>query len=240
LAAAITGGARLGKTWHSHLDICSVTGHRMATPMTSHIEFYNRVGACPVPAERCRVVRDASSNVPRGYFTLATPGDPIDFMLVAQNPGQADGREIGMYFDGAAVGEKHLEFTHTLFIDGRGGRFHRAVNEWVETITGLPLADAWRRCVYTNAVKCTTAENEKPCRAALSSCAQRWFRDEVNLWKPAMLVGLGGYAARALTSLGIPSLSMLHPSHREGKSAERQHLEALVLRLAEIRKRGSI
>ncbi len=206
---------------------------------SSHLEFYNKVAACPVPAADCQVLRDAFSNVPRGYFTLASPGDPIDFMFVAQNPGKIPPQsiEIGMYPAGVDIAKAHLAFTHALFIEGKGERFHKVINTWMAAITGLPLKQAWGRCLYTNMVKCTTAKNALPCRMAIQNCSKQWFLDEVALWKPRIVVGMGVFAAGALKSLGIPCFAMLHPRHRKGKAAERQHLEALVASLAEHRNR---
>ena len=126
--------------------------------------------------------------------------------------------------------------SHSPFIDHQGDRFHNTINDWVEAITGLPLMMAWGQCVYTNMVKCTTEGNALPCKMAVHECSQRWFRDEVALRQPKVIVGMGGFAVKALTSLGIACFPMPHPSHREGKQYERQYLDALVARLGDLRK----
>ena len=189
--------------------------------------FYASIVGCP---QRCNgIVRDAESNIPRGFFTLAAPGDPIDLMLVAQNPGQPMGIEERRYagLSAAAAAQSHVDFVRECF-RGRGKTFHKRLLAWMQDLLGVDSADAvFRRVVYTNLVKCTTPNNNAPSGALFRQCYTQNFQREIRFWNPRRVVGLGSKTCDALRQLRVDCLPLPHPSHREDNLYHKEKLEAI-------------
>jgi hypothetical protein len=69
----------------------------------NRIDLYAGVTGCPLMCSD--IIRDGNSNIPRGFYTRAQVGDPIDLMVVGINPGQPMESEIGIY-SGMSPGRK--------------------------------------------------------------------------------------------------------------------------------------
>jgi uracil-DNA glycosylase len=197
------------------------------------LELYESVISCP---KHCNgIVRDSHTNVPRGFFTLAQPGDEIDLLVVAQNPGQpmSRGGEANLYrsLQARAGANTHLEFVGRCFFTDEGKTFHKRLVEWLAELFNVNHLLVFHRVVYTNAVKCTTAENRVPTRVTVQTCVALHLKREIQLWKPTLVVGLGRATQTFLRKCGIQHEPLPHPSHRRGRGSHLGQLHALRAKL---------
>lgn len=204
-----------------------------ARSMTS---LYGQVMCCPL---RCSdVVRDECTHVPRGFFTLAAPGDPVRLMVVALNPGQPSVAETDAYAVNSSVRDAadsrvaaHLAHAKGAFLGAAGGTFHRRLVAWLAEALHTTAHDVFRHAVYTNLVKCTTRANAVPKPATRQACHAAHLSREIAAWRPSVVVALGRVVASELVRLGIDHAQLPHPSHREGADHHRPFVRALQERL---------
>jgi hypothetical protein len=79
------------------------------------IDLYTLVTGCPLVCSD--IMRDGKSNIPRGFYTTAEVGDPIDLLVIAINPGQPMETEFGIYSSLSPSRQviTHLEFAGEAF-----------------------------------------------------------------------------------------------------------------------------
>jgi hypothetical protein len=191
------------------------------------LDLFEGVAAC---RNSCaEILIDNHTNIPRGYFTLACPGDAIDLMLVAQNPGQPMPQENRVYqgLTPRDAASKHLKFVHGCFLSNDGKQFHARLNSWMSELFQIPVSEMWKRVVYTNAVKCTTIRNALPLSAVAQSCIGLHLRRELLVWNPKVTVALGNGASVLLKQCGIAHEVLPHPSHRRENSYHGPALDVL-------------
>ena len=181
----------------------------------NRIDLYSEVTGCPLMCSD--ILRDDGTNIPRGFYTKAQVGDPIDLMVVAINPGQPRASEIGIY-SGMSPGEQAatcLEFAHAAFEPPYGKTFFKRLAKWLSYVLGVSEEVVFERVVYTNAVKCTTQNNKKPVWETALTCYRHHLSKEIELWEPRLIVALGNSSSEYLAGLGISFEFLPHPSHRE-------------------------
>lgn len=201
------------------------------------LKLYTSVVSCPLLCTG--IIRDADSHIPRGFFTLAEPGDEISLLVVGQNPGQPHGAaEAGLYsgLSPSQATRKHLQFVKECFLGGIGKPFHRRLLDWLCDLLKVSSSEVFRQVVYTNLVKCSTPDNKVPRRDLVSTCYAQHLRREIAAWQPRIVVGLGTTTCKALPdllrNLPIKVHSLPHPSHRERGNYHRSYLEDIRRALA--------
>ena len=181
------------------------------------------------------IIRDTDAYIPRGFYTQATPGDAISLMVIAQNPGRPMHIQLEGYAGLTAeqAAERHFEFVEKCFLGVEGKPFHYRLLAWLCDLLGEPPGEVFNRVVYTNLVKCSTPENKMPKRPLIATCYAQHLQREIDLWRPAAIVGLGYATCEALRRLGIQIHELPHPSHREHAEFHRPYLERIRAALAQ-------
>ena len=178
-------------------------------------DFYGTIVGCPLSCTG--ILRDETSNIPRGFYTQAKPGDIITLMVVGINPGQVMSDEINLYAnpDPKEKARIHLQFADRVYTNNAGKRFHKRLLNWLSNILQKPQEVVFQETVYTNLVKCTTPNNKMPSLEVGRTCFSQNFQRELNFWKPKAVIALGVHCDSLLTKLGIPHDFLPHPSHHE-------------------------
>ena len=178
-------------------------------------EFYGTIVGCPLSCPN--ILRDENSNIPRGFYTQASPGDAISLMVVAINPGQTMADETNIYANLSPTDKAriHLQFVDQIFTKNAGKRFHKRLINWLSHILQKPPESVFREVVYTNLVKCSTPGNRMPTPEVGKACFTQNFQRELDFWKPKTVISLGVHCDSLLTKLGIPHQFLPHPSHHE-------------------------
>ena len=196
--------------------------------MTS-VELYTHVSSCPLQC--ADVIRDQHTNIPRGYYSNAQPGESEVIMLVAQNPGQPMKIEAQAYAGLSAdqQARAHLAFVRRCAVGNEGKVFHTRLRKWMAELLSVPEEQVYDHVILTNAVKCTTPGNRCPSRLTETTCISRHLTNEIAAWQPRIVIALGLGAKRMLDRSGLVRECnyLPHPSHREGKSYHHSFLEAI-------------
>lgn len=197
------------------------------------LTLYENVVGCPVHCSG--IVRNDHTEIPRGFYTEAEPGDEIVLLVVAQNPGQAmrNQGESRLYLGlpPLAAARRHMEFVRSCFYGNAGKLFHRRLLDWLSDLLDVPRSEVFRHVVYTNAVKCSTERNKRPRKVLADTCIVRHLKSEIAYWNPRYVVGLGGATQEYLEWNGIGHVCLPHPSHRGKSDFHRLQLEQLRQRL---------
>jgi uracil-DNA glycosylase len=197
------------------------------------LDLYSAITGCPLMCSD--IIRDGNSNIPRGFYTEAQLGDPIDLMVVGINPGQAMDSEQGIYsgLSPRKQATTHLDFAGLSFEPPYGKTFFKRLAKWLSYVLGVSEKAVFKRVVYTNMVKCSTPHNKRPIWETRLTCYQHHLSREIDVWKPRMVVALGPECGKYLASLGIKFEFLPHPSHREHAEYHVPFCEALRSKLRE-------
>lgn len=118
----------------------------------------------------------ALTNIPRGFFTDAKPGDGVEAVVVTQNPGQPmEGKgEYRLYeaLSPTKCVSIHKDFVRNCFYGDIGKTFHRRLLNWLSELLELPPREVFNHVLYTNLVKCTTKNNSVPNREVTANCVK--------------------------------------------------------------------
>ena len=184
-------------------------------------------------ANRCAlcqtgILRDLHTNIPRGFFTHAKPGDAVEAVLVTQNPGQPmEGKGEYRLYEALSPPEcvsTHRDFLRKCFYGGIGKPFHRRLLNWLSELFELPTQEAFNHVVYANLIKCTTKNNSVPNREVTDNCVRNHLISEIAFWSPKVIIALGRTTSNKLTSYDIKHHYLPHPSHREHREYHVQFL----------------
>lgn len=206
------------------------------------IEFYEKVVSCPnTPTDCPNIINSIERDYPpRGFMSGGKPGD-IDIMIVGKNPGHIVENEKGAY-----SGKSPREIAEGMFrnpiwtipaqsgTDAKSYTFHRNLVRYICFFLDINEDEVFRRCVYTNLVKCSTiTERERLKTKTIGECFVNHLRYEIILWKPKVLLALGREVYSFLNSSqikekhGRPVIYIKHPSYYYRKEKEREILEEI-------------
>ena len=192
---------------------------------------YSPVVICPL---RCAdVVRDVETNIPRGFFSLASPGAPLAVLAVALNPGQPSPLEGSLYAGKTPklIIRAHLEHGRKTFLGPAGTKFHSRLVAWLADALQTSPEQVFQVAAYTNLVKCTTVGNRLPGAQTRATCSETHLYSEIKSWRPKVIVALGSEVTKALGRMGIAHEYLPHPSHRERANYHQPYVAKLRDRL---------
>ena len=200
--------------------------------------LYVPIVSCPLACDG--IVRDGDTHIPRGFYTQAKRGAPIKLMVVAQNPAQPWGAQLGAYarLNAAQRVRLQLQLVRDAMIGERRRTFQVRLIAWLSSILSRPEPDIFNHVVYSNVVKCTTPNNHRPSQSLADTCASRHLIREIAFWKPTVIIGLGSAASAYLSKMGIAHELMPHPSNRKSTVDNNQAIERLRNKLQFSSERG--
>jgi len=193
--------------------------------------LYVPIVSCPLNCHG--IVRDAHTNIPRGFFTRAKEGGPIRLLVVALNPGQPWGEQLNAYAELTDMQkvQRQLQLVDDAMHGPQRRTFHVRLILWLSKVLNVPEPEVFDHTIYSNIVKCTTPGNETPNRSMALTCANRHLVREIAFWKPEVTVGLGVPACRYLSDIGVAHESLPHPSNRESREYNAAAVERLRVKL---------
>lgn len=207
------------------------------------IEFYEKVVSCPNTPKECPNTINCIEEdyPPRGFMSGGTPG-AIDIMIIGKNPGHIVPNEKGAY-SGKSPREiaKGMFRNPTWIIPPKGGTdaesyttFHRNLVQYICCFLNISSEEVFKRCVYTNLVKCSTENKQERLRAkTINECFSKHLRDEIVLWQPKVLLALGREVYNFLNEQqikkghGKPVIYIKHPSYHYRKEQRQEILEKI-------------
>jgi uracil-DNA glycosylase len=206
------------------------------------IEFYEKVVACPNTRQECPNTINAIEEdyPPRGFMSGGTPGD-IDIMIVGKNPGHIVENERGAYSNKSPREVVEAVFRNQTWdnsgktgVDTKSYTFHRNLSRYISYFLDVNTDEVFRRCVYTNLVKCSTiTERERLKVKTIAECYGNYLRQEIMLWKPKVLLALGREVYNFLNKEQIrvehskPVVYIKHPSYYYRREKERAILKTI-------------
>lgn len=147
--------------------------------------------------------------------------------------------------------EAHKEFMKDLFENRHSSkekskRFHRNLSRYLTFFLNVTPDEIFTRAAFTNLVKCSSInEQEKPknLRKAVNSCFKKFFLEELELYKPKVVLALGGEVYDFLKEqedelkvhcaclIGIKHPSYYYKKERENDilSKVKKHIEHCIL-----------
>ncbi len=203
------------------------------------IDFYEKVVSCQKTPTDCPRTKNSieSDYPPRGFMSGGNPGD-IDIMIVGKNPGHIMKDEEGAYSN-----KSPREIVEEIFRNptweipdkvSRDTTFHKNLIEYLTTFLNIRESEIFKRCVYTNLVKCSTeTEKEKLKAKTKDQCFNSYLHDEIILWKPKVLLALGREVEYFLNKKSIkekhgkPIIYIKHPSYYYKTEQKDQILEEI-------------
>jgi len=212
-------------------------------------DFYSTVVNCPLTSDECPYALKNldTGDIPRGFSSH--PRIHPDILVVRKNPGHADKTEKDYYRGKQAEelfnellryradlrsGKVHSskgasrfrtnELRYLLFILG----YHKKLKPFKKfQIQVEEEKHIRRRVVFTNLFKCSTRDEQaKIPGQAFSVCYERYFRDELHILRPKLILAAGkevyGFLSRRAKAgdLDVTILLMKHPSYFYSKIEE--------------------
>jgi len=183
----------------------------MASQDLPFIDFYTRI----VRGYHGSKVNNQPGNRPRGTFTRAKPGE-VRVMVVLLNPGQPN--TIELQIEGNLQGQELAKALWLYSGNVWDGQFYSKtlsiLRKDASLLLDLPEDDCSKKFMFTNLVRCTTTENQRPDREAVQ-IGVNWLREEITLWKPQFVIAYHKGVAKALSKNNIRFDAQLpHPAAR--------------------------
>lgn len=191
----------------------------------------NTAALCP------GIWKDIPAGVPpRGFrFQVA----PVKLLVVAKNPGHPLQGETDLFRgrSGADLLRAYRRFQQDLYPDPRrvrepSTRFHATLFRYIAYFLDIPPTDIYRHAAHTNLVKCSTPDEQAKLNPkTMAQCYRQFFREELRLLRPKVLLALGREVERFLLKMqpdhALPVVYVKHPSYRYSKASEPQILGAI-------------
>jgi len=170
---------------------------------------------------------------PRGFFFKVAP---VKLLVVAKNPGHPLKNEVGLYCgrSGRDLFLAYRQFQEKVYPDpGKirefSTRFHKTLFRYISYFLDIPGTDIYLHAAHTNLVKCSTRDEQARLKPkTMMECYTQYFRTELELLRPKVLLALGREVERFLierqTDHNLPVVYIKHPSYRYRREEEKQIL----------------
>jgi len=157
--------------------------------------------SCPNSNEDCPKIQKEHEKgyVPRGFLFKSRK---IKILAVGKNPGNLQNDEAKSYLKkkDRTLFEAHQELMQNLFeksvsSNKASERFHRNLSEYLAFFLDVAKDEIFTQAAFTNLVKCSSVneqENLRNLRKAANACFERFFLKELDLFKPKVVLALGG------------------------------------------------
>lgn len=196
---------------------------------TKLADFYASIVSCSNTTLQCprTINQPGSGHAPRGFYFEGTPGD-VDLLVVGKNPGHPIGAELdGAYRSMPAtdLAVRAIQIAGQHFVSNadlnpseqRSTTFHRNLLRYLSYFLDIPIDEVFRRCAYTNLVKCSTiGEQDRLPLVTMRQCYAQHLLREVVFLRPKVIVALGREVERFLKRsdvLGTPRREVVHVKH---------------------------
>ncbi len=191
----------------------------------------NTSSACP------GVWKDIPAGIPpRGFFFKVAP---VKLLVVAKNPGHPMQGEPDLFrgLIGRELFRAYRDYQEKLYPDPSrirepSTRFHKTLFGYISYFLDIPRDDIYLHAAHTNLVKCSTpGEQARLNPKTMAQCYTQYFRSEVDLLRPKVLLALGREVEKFLTERhsdhGLPVVYIKHPSYRYRQEDEARILGAI-------------
>jgi len=170
---------------------------------------------------------------PRGFFFKVAP---VKLLVVAKNPGHPLKGEVDLYRGriGSDLFFAYRRFQKKVYPDpGKirefSTRFHKTLFRYISYFLDIPHTDIYLHAAHTNLVKCSTRDEQARLKPkTMMECYTQYFRTELELLRPKVLLALGREVERFLierqTDHNLPVVYIKHPSYRYRREEEKQIL----------------
>lgn len=193
---------------------------------------------CRNPSSTCTGVwNDIPKGIPpRGFYYREAP---IKVLAVAKNPGHPLLGEQELYrgLTGKDLFQAYRKHQEILYpnpdqVHEPSIRFHKTLFRYLSVFLEIPQDDIYLHAAHTNLVKCSTPdERAKLDPKAMAQCYSQYFKAELDLLRPRVLLALGREVEKFLisrkTDHQLPVVYIKHPSYRYRKEDEQRILTAI-------------
>lgn len=205
--------------------------------------FYTACMNCTNTEQQCPGVwKDIPNGIPpRGFFYVQSP---VKILVVGKNPGHPLGKNLGNQLNNEV--EKYKGKTGDILFNAyrqhqkgfyndlsvypeHSSTFHKNLFRYMKYFLNLPentdISTLYQQFAHTNLVKCSTKEEQgRLAKQTKEVCYQKYFRTELELLRPKVLLALGNEAAKFLLSKKnehkLPVIRIKHPSYYYSKATE--------------------
>jgi uracil-DNA glycosylase len=163
---------------------------------------------CTNTEKECKGILKRKGIPPRGFFYKSAP---IDVLIVSKNPGHPLKKEQPKYKvrTGAELYQAYRNHQKEIYYNleqtkDPNLRFHKNMFSYVSTIFNIPndVDIIYQQVAHTALVKCSTkGESIGLHNSAMEECYQKYFKDELKLLKPKVLLALGREVEKFLISV---------------------------------------
>jgi len=220
--------------------------------------FYTEVMNCSCSKSECpQSKKDFKSGwVPRGFNPYNSSGAKI--LVVGKNPGHPIAKEISFYKgksgeDLLKAKEEWESFKYNELLPKSKDKsliYHRNLRRYLWYFLGNKLetyknytpdhdTEILKHVAFTNLFKCSTKdEREKIKAASFENCYEKYFKYEIGLIRPQVILALGKEVEKFLKSknLDVKVIYIKHPSYFYRKNDEMNVLNKIKKELGKILK----
>lgn len=201
-------------------------------------DFYTRVMNCNNTEKDCPAIwKDNTEGiVPRGFYF----GSPkIKFLVVIKNPGHPMTRDENRRYigkKGKELLDSYRKFQREYYFKimkdenarefkARSNVFHKNLFRYLGKILDVPKVEIYNHVAHTNLVKCNTKdEHAKIPKETIRKCFDKFFREELQLFKPKVILACGNEVFKFLEKFtdeyGFHLEKLKHPSYYYRKDEE--------------------
>lgn len=193
------------------------------------------ITSCPHFCDTCNKVKydPQTGFMPRGFGGAEGAANEVRLVLVTAEPADpADGEHYSGNADQLFDQQRRVFQENMLGLLKRSGRaspFHKNLRRIAELFwPDLDEEVRWRRTWYTNTVLCSAAQSGGRIAAPIEkACVDTYLKKQLDLFKGAYIVVLGGKARDRMTRMGLHfDTQAQHPSARPNNSRESSWVDA--------------
>ena len=213
--------------------------------------FYISCMDCSNTTKQCHgILKDFKNGIPpRGFLYKSFP---VKILVVSKNPGHPLNGEIQKYKGkiGSDLYKAYRDHQEELYNNlykskDRSLIFHKNLFQYLSYFLDVEnqVDVLYQEIAHTNIVKCSTkGERDKLNPKTMEECYEKFFRTELNLLKPKILLALGreveNFLNKKKAEHGLPVIYVKHPSYHYRKQDKKRILSNIKKEIAKSLKIG--